>query len=295
MALSPLRIALFGNSYQIKKNAYVAAILQKLVELKALISIEESFAEFIARGLNLDLSPFVTFRPEAVQADIAISIGGDGTFLSTAAFIGAHRIPILGINTGRLGFLADVSPQHINEALEAVSRREFITEDRTLLSIATQGTQLTIFPNALNEVAVLKHDNSSLIEIQTSVDGNNLTTYIADGLIVSTPTGSTGYSLSAGGPVIDPASESICLTPVAAHSLTMRPVVLRDNVELALTVHSRSHNYLLSIDGRSQSLPDTTTLRVKKAPYRIAVVKIIHHNFFNTLRDKMMWGADQRN
>lgn len=295
MASPRLRIALFGNSYQIKKNAYVAAIIRKLVQLNILISIEKSFADFIVRNLHLNLAPFTVFHPEDVEADIAISIGGDGTFLSTSAFIGTRRIPILGINTGRLGFLADISPDHIDEALEALARRQYITEDRTLLNIAVHGAPLTIFPNALNEVAALKHDNSSLIEIQTRVNGEKLTTYIADGLIVSTPTGSTGYSLSAGGPVIDPASETICLTPVAAHSLSTRPVVLRDNVELELTIHSRSHNYLLAIDGRSQSLPDTATLTIKKAPYQIAVVKIIHHNFFDTLRDKMMWGADQRN
>ncbi len=295
MASPRLRIALFGNSYQIKKNAYVAAIIRKLVQLNILISIEKSFADFIVRNLHLNLAPFIVFHPEDVEADIAISIGGDGTFLSTSAFIGTRRIPILGINTGRLGFLADISPDHIDEALEALARRQYITEDRTLLNITVHGAPLTIFPNALNEVAALKHDNSSLIEIQTRVNGEKLTTYIADGLIVSTPTGSTGYSLSAGGPVIDPASETICLTPVAAHSLSTRPVVLRDNVELELTIHSRSHNYLLAIDGRSQSLPDTATLTIKKAPYQIAVVKIIHHNFFDTLRDKMMWGADQRN
>lgn len=295
MASPRLRIALFGNSYQIKKNAYVAAIIRKLVQLNILISIEKSFADFIVRNLHLNLAPFIVFHPEDVEADIAISIGGDGTFLSTSAFIGTRRIPILGINTGRLGFLADISPDHIDEALEALARRQYITEDRTLLNITVHGAPLTIFPNALNEVAALKHDNSSLIEIQMRVNGEKLTTYIADGLIVSTPTGSTGYSLSAGGPVIDPASETICLTPVAAHSLSTRPVVLRDNVELELTIHSRSHNYLLAIDGRSQSLPDTATLTIKKAPYQIAVVKIIHHNFFDTLRDKMMWGADQRN
>lgn len=289
-----LRIALFGNTYQAKKNAYLAAILKKLTQLNFYICFEETFAGFIERTLGLNVSAYDTFTPETLQADIAISIGGDGTFLSTAASIGARQIPILGINTGRLGFLADISPDHIEAALDSLNQHQFITEERTLLNISAGDRELTVYPNALNEVAVLKHDNSSLIEIRTSVDGDYLTTYIADGLIISTPTGSTGYSLSAGGPIIDPASASICITPVAPHSLSMRPVVLRDSVELQLSVCSRSHNYLLSIDGRSQSLPDTTQLRIKKAPYRIIVAKILHHNFFNTLRDKMMWGADQR-
>lgn len=294
MPTPKLRIALFGNTYQAKKNAYLSAILKKLTQLNFYICFEEAFADFIARTLCIDISAYDTFTPETLQADVAISIGGDGTFLSTAACIGARQIPILGINTGRLGFLADISPDHIEEALDSLSQHRFITEERTLLSISAGDRKLTVYPNALNEVAILKHDNSSLIEIRTAIGGDYLTTYIADGLIISTPTGSTGYSLSAGGPIIDPASASICLTPVAPHSLSMRPVVLQDSVELQLRVRSRSHNYLLAIDGRSQSLPDTTSLSIKKASYRIIVAKILHHNFFDTLRDKMMWGADQR-
>lgn len=289
-----MRIALFGNIYQTRKNIYVRAVLDKLRGMKADICIEREFAAFVGGQLGVDVSQLDIIDPEALQADFVISIGGDGTFLSTAASVGARAIPILGINTGRLGFLADVSPEDVDLALDAICVGDYVVEHRAVISLSKDGPQLAGYPYALNEVAVLKHDNSSLIEINTYINGALLANYLADGLIISTPTGSTGYSLSVGGPIIMPRSGTFCISPVASHSLSSRPVVICDDMTLTLKVRSRSHNFLVSVDGRSESLPDDTTITLRRAPYTIGVMKVKHKDFFDTLRDKMMWGADQR-
>ena len=288
-----MKVALYGNVYQTKKNIYVEAVLRKLQQLKADICIEPEFAGFIKERLKIS-TEHATTDTDAISPDIAISMGGDGTFLNTAARIGERGIPILGINTGRLGFLADVSPDFIDSALDAVWRGEYNVEQRAVIAVSKDGKPLGGYPYALNEAAVLKHDNSSLIEIKTCIDGALLTNYMADGLIVCTPTGSTGYSLSVGGPIIVPRSGTFCISAVAPHSLSTRPVILCDDVEISLEVHSRSRNFLISVDGRSESFPDGTVITLRRAPYTIGVMKIKHKNFFETLRDKMMWGADQR-
>lgn len=290
----PLRVALFGNTYQEKKTAYVAAVLHKLRAMGAEITIDAAFAQFITERVGIDTRGCCPTQRGDLQADLCISMGGDGTFLNTAAAVADRGIPILGINTGHLGFLADVSPEELDSALEAVHRGECVVEQRSVLKVETDGAPLTGYPYALNEVAVLKHDNSSLIEVRTHIDNAPLADYLADGLIVSTPTGSTGYSLSVGGPIIVPRSSSLCIAPVASHSLNTRPVIVCDDVTVRLEVHSRSHHFLVSIDGRSESFPSGTVLTLRRAPYTVGVMKVRHMNFFDTLRDKMMWGADRR-
>lgn len=289
-----MRIGLFGNVYQAQKNAYVAAVMQQLGSLGAEVVIEENFASFISSEMGIDISPYGLFHAPSLSADVAISMGGDGTFLTTASQVGHKQIPILGINTGRLGFLADVSPEAIASALPDLVRGNFMVENRRVIALTKTGTPLQGYPFALNEVALLKHDNSSLIEINTRINGAALANYMADGLIVCTPTGSTGYSLSVGGPIIVPNSGTFCLSPVASHSLSTRPVIVCDDVEISLRVHSRSHNFLISVDGRSESFADNTVITIRRAPYVVKVIRIEHKNFFDTLRDKMMWGADQR-
>lgn len=290
-----LHIAIYGNVYQTKKHLYTANILRTLQALGARISIEQRFAAFVQSNLSADLSGCHTFSTAcAPEADVAISVGGDGTFLGTAAQVGPTGTPILGINTGRLGFLADVSPDVIDSSLKALFKGDYIVEERTALQVSAEGPVALAWTFALNEVAVLKHDNSSLIEIDTHVDGNYLNSYLADGLIVSTPTGSTGYSLSTGGPIVTPNLPALCISAVAPHSLSVRPVVVRDDVSVTMRVSSRSHNFMLSADGHSQSLPESTVITVRRAPFNVRVLKITHKHFFDTLRDKMLWGADQR-
>ena len=296
MAYSHLKFALFGNIYQTKKNQYVSHVIEKLKALQVQICIESKFASFIHEELKIELNGIDTFTcAQHCCAHVAISIGGDGTFLGTAAMVGTSGIPILGINTGRLGFLADVSPDAIDEALEALCKGDYIIEKRNALAVMKNGELSTFYPYALNEVAILKHDNSSLIEIKTFINNHFLTNYLADGLIISTPTGSTGYSLSVGGPILVPQSGTFCISPIAPHSLSVRPVVVRDDVDIRLEVCSRSHNFLLACDGQSESLSHHTLISVKRAPHTIKVIKIEHKHFFDTLREKMMWGMDQRN
>lgn len=289
-----MRIALLGNVFQTKKNAYIKRVLKKLAELQADVCIEEGFADFLNRELSVSLNGMDTFKMPHLKADLVISMGGDGTFLTSAAQVGARGIPILGINTGRLGFLADVSPEDIEYALDAVFDGRYTIEQRAVIAMTLDGETYHGYPYALNEVAILKHDNSSLIEIDTHINGALLTNYMSDGLIISTPTGSTGYSLSVGGPIIVPRSGTFCLSPVASHSLSTRPVIVCDDVVITLRVRSRSHNFLIAVDGRSESISENTTITLRRAPYAIGVMKVTHQNFFDTLRDKMMWGADQR-
>lgn len=289
-----MRIALLGNVFQTKKNAYIKRVLKKLAELQADVCIEEGFADFLNRELSVSLNGMDTFKMPHLKADLVISMGGDGTFLTSAAQVGARGIPIFGINTGRLGFLADVSPEDIENALDAVFDGRYTIEQRAVIAMTLDGETYHGYPYALNEVAILKHDNSSLIEIDTHINGALLTNYMSDGLIISTPTGSTGYSLSVGGPIIVPRSGTFCLSPVASHSLSTRPVIVCDDVVITLRVRSRSHNFLIAVDGRSESISENTTITLRRAPYAIGVMKVMHQNFFDTLRDKMMWGADQR-
>ena len=259
--------------------------------------IEENFAGFLRRRGLIDSCVYeLLHRNSPFTADLAVSMGGDGTFLRTAAAIGDRGIPILGINTGHLGFLADVSPERIPEALEAIyNNGQNVVESHSVIAVNCNSDHpLCTFPYALNEVALLKHDNSSLINIRTEINGDLLADYIADGLIVSTPTGSTAYALSVGGPIIAPDSDAFCIAPVAPHSLNVRPFVVKDDVDIRLTVKSRSHRYLLSIDGRSESLSETIEIHLRRARHTVGVVKVEHLKFFDTLRDKMLWGADHR-
>lgn len=289
-----IEIALFGNANQVKKGNYIKELLQKLTDKGIIVCIEHQFAQFISKTLQLNINDFQQFISyQETKANLVISVGGDGTLLRTAAAIGNSITPILGINTGHLGFLADVSPANIDTTIEAFLNGYYTIEERSLLSV--ESTQnLSVYPYALNEVAILKFDNSALIQVTAEVDGNLLTSYLADGLIICTPTGSTGYSLSVNGPIISPYSKTFCIAPIAPHSLNIRPVIVDDSSVITLKVTSRTQKFLMAIDGRSQVMDETTTIVLKKAPYTIRVMKIKHQHFFDTLRDKMGWGADQR-
>lgn len=291
-----LRIALFGNKHQDEKSSCIATLFAGLKARGAQVMIEENFAGFLRRRGLIDSCVYeLLHRNSPFTADLAVSMGGDGTFLRTAAAIGDRGIPILGINTGHLGFLADVTPERIPEALEMIYQGRSVVESHSVIAVSCNNDHpLRTFPYALNEVALLKHDNSSLINIRTEINGDLLADYIADGLIISTPTGSTGYALSVGGPIIAPDSDAFCIAPVAPHSLNVRPFVVKDDVDIRLTVKSRSHRYLLSIDGRSESLAETIEIHLRRARHSVGVVKVEHLKFFDTLRDKMLWGADHR-
>ena len=289
-----MKFAIFGNNYQARKSVHAATLFRLLERRHAKLCICREFHQFLTREMRLTLPPAELFDGDDFQADMVISLGGDGTFLKAASRVGAKGVPILGINTGRLGFLADISPEEMEETLDEIYNNHYKIEERSVLQLHCNNERLMQSPYALNEIAVLKRDSSSMISIHTAINGAPLTTYQADGLIIATPTGSTAYSLSVGGPIIVPHSKTIAITPVAPHSLNMRPIVICDDWEITLDVESRSHNFLVAIDGRSESCRETTRLSISRANYSIKVVKRFNHIFFDTLRTKMMWGADVR-
>jgi NAD+ kinase len=290
-----LRFALFGNTYQEHKSAHVTHLLEILRRRKAQICISNEFYDFLRNHTKADLSGLEVFEGNNFSADMVLSIGGDGTFLKAASRVGKKEIPILGINTGRLGFLADVLPDQMEDAFDEIYQGNYLAEPRRVLKLTCNRHVLKGYPYGLNEIAVLKRDTSSMITIHAYINGEPLNVYQADGLVISTPTGSTGYSLSVGGPILVPQSGTISLTAVAPHSLNVRPIVIRDDWEITLDVESRSHNFLIAVDGRSETCREGTRLTIKRADYYVRIVKRCHHSFFNTLREKMMWGMDGRN
>lgn len=237
----------------------------------------------------------VTIVDGGTACDMALSIGGDGTFLRTAAKIGNSGIPILGINAGHLGFLADVPLDEIESALPSILEDgKYEVDHRHLLQLEILDCQQRYQPFALNEVAVLKRDQSSMVSVSVYVDGNLLNQYDGDGLVIATPTGSTAYSMSAGGPILEPGSRCWCIVPIAPHSLTTRPLVIRDNAVLDIEVESRNNIYLVSTDGQTVHLTTQSRLRLSRAEHQIGVVRRPDHTFFDTLRNKLMWGKDGR-
>ena len=293
--MKKLRFALFGNTYQAKKSTSVQKILTTLEQHEAQILIDREFHQYLTQTLQINVPPVEIIDGDTFSAHFAISMGGDGTFLETARRVGDKQIPILGINMGRLGFLSDFQADDIDTTIDSIYAQTYKIEQRTVLQVSPlQLASHDISPYALNEIAVLKHDISSMISIRVDVSGQYLTTYQADGLIINTPTGSTGYALAVGGAIMSPECDSIGIVPVAPHSLTVRPLMLPSKAEITLTIQSRSHSFLLSVDGRSLSLNENIRLTISQAPYKTHVLKHQQDNYFQTLRKKLMWGADSR-
>lgn len=294
MFRQPLKFAIFGNIYQAEKSAAIRQILSLLSERQAEVYIDEAFYLFLRDGQGIDVGAARVFSGDVFEADFVLSMGGDGTFLQAASRVADKKIPILGVNMGRLGFLADVPSADVAACMEALFDGDYTVEERVVVSVTANGRPLCEHHHALNDVAILKRDNASMISIRTTINGEYLTTYQADGLILSTPTGSTAYSLSNGGPIIVPGTRVLSLTAVAPHSLNVRPIVIPDSAVVTLEVESRSHNFLVAVDGRSEKCAEGVAITLRKAPYRVRVVKRVGQNYFMTLREKMMWGADVR-
>jgi NAD+ kinase len=289
-----IKFALFGNTYQTKKSASIQKVLSCLTEHQAELFVDREYYDFLTIDQRIDVHASGIIEDNDFEADFVISMGGDGTFLKAASRVREKMIPIVGVNMGRLGFLADVSPVDIERCVEAIYQDDFAIESRALIKVQTDGEPLEGYDCALNDVAILKRDTASMISIRASINGQYLTSYQADGLVISTPTGSTAYSLSNGGPIIVPGTKVFSMTAVAPHSMNIRPIVLSDSSEITLTVESRSHNFLVAIDGRSEKCKEGTKLTLRRAPYDVKVVKRSRQSYFNTLREKMMWGIDAR-
>lgn len=294
MAANVLRFTLFGKEFQAGKTVSIHRLIDSLKARGAEIYIERTFFQYITSALGMEVEVSGVFDNYNFDVDFVISIGGDGTFLRAASMVGSKATPIIGVNTGRLGFLADIHPDEIDHAIAEIADGHYAVEPHAVIMVEADGEIIEGSPFALNDIAVLKRDNAAMISVRTCINGEYLVTYQADGLIVSTPTGSTAYGLSNGGPIIVPDADILCLTPVAPHSLNVRPIVINDDSEITLEVESRSHNFLVAIDGRSEKLLESTRLTIRKAPYTINIVKRDSRSYFSTLREKMMWGADHR-
>ena len=289
-----MKIFINGKRCQSATLAQVAKMLNELAAGGHTLVADASYLAKlkIADASNLPFHDVAATVPD--DADMALSIGGDGTFLRTTKKVAHKGIPIAGINTGRLGYLTAADLSEASSFAADLLAGNFTIEQRTMLQ-ARCGNGIDIdYTMALNEVALLRHDSSAVVSIEVEVDGDRLTTYKADGLIVATPTGSTAYNLSCGGPIIAPTAANLVLTPISPHSLNMRPLVLPDTAVVKALAHTRSRNYQLSLDGNATILPDGCPVTITRAPYSVKVVQSKNHRFARTLRDKLLWGEDVR-
>ena len=289
-----MRFALFGNTYETCKSVHAEQLFAILSGYGDEVYVDRDFYHFLCEAQCFAFEPAgIIDDLGSLDIDMAISLGGDGTFLKAARYVGATGIPIVGINTGRLGFLADVSANEMELFFAQLHEGHYTVRERSLIELII-GDDAEHPSYALNEITVSKHDSSSMIAVHTTVGDEHLATYMGDGLIIATPTGSTAYSLSAGGPIIYPQADVFVLTAVAPHSLGVRPIVIPDDKTISLSMESRSGSFLVAVDGISQSYPEHTALTLRKAKHTIRVVKKEGNTFFHTLHEKMMWGADPR-
>jgi NAD+ kinase len=289
-----MKVALFGSPFQSDKLNQILSVFDALHQLGAEIHVDKTFWDFL-RATLIHLPEIKSvFAESDFSADYALSIGGDGTFLRTAHRIEGKNIPILGINTGRLGFLADVDTIEVETVVTDLYKRNFKTVDLALLKLSVNQVQQTEIPSALNEIAILKRDSSSMINTHVWVDGEYLNGYQGDGLLIATPTGSTAYSLSVGGPIVMPSSKNLLIAPVGPHNLTARPLIVDDSSVIDLEIESRSQNFLVAIDGISMTMSCTDKLQITKSPYSVKAIKRHGNTFIHTLRKKLFWGIDPR-
>lgn len=290
------KIAIFGHYYTKKSEDSFNTLIDILLNKGVAIFIEAEYLKKLNSNIQ-ENSTIQKFTELDNTFDLLVSVGGDGTILRAVTYVKDLSIPIIGINTGRLGFLATIQKNNIEKAFEAIFKGSYKISERSLLCIDTtpSNKDLSELNFALNEIAVSRKNTTSMITVETTLNGEYLTSYWADGLIVSTPTGSTGYSLSCGGPVIMPEAENLVLTPIAPHNLSARPLVISDDTEIKLRVSGREDNYLVSLDSRIATLENDTTVIIKKASFSIKMMELLDESFLDTLRKKLLWGEDKRN
>ena len=290
-------LALFSQEINEYVNGVVQSFLSSKFSKQSKFYIEKNIYDKIKHTSDLDLIPFNKSKDLNSSIDVMVSIGGDGTFLRTIDYVRDLDIPVMGINTGNLGFLATIKKENLDHAVEKIFNMKFEIENRSVIKVNSEeiGLPKSFFPYALNEISVVRKDTTSMINIKTSLDGNHLNTYWADGLIVSTPTGSTGYSLSCGGPVISPTSGSLVLTPISPHNLNVRPLVISDQTKIELSVSGREKNHLLSIDSNIFTIKNQTKISIEKPNFNFKIAHFSNINFYKTLKEKLLWGKDKRN
>jgi NAD+ kinase len=294
-----MKVAIYGKYYLNSTEPIIKDIFVFFNTNKVEMVIEEEFLKILHEKniIQNQYKTFATHKELNSSFDMLISIGGDGTILRAAALVRNSGVPILGINAGRLGFLATVQKENISEFMQFIIKKKYTISKRTLLSLSCTPTNEAIeeINFALNEVSVSRKDTTSMITIETYLNNEFLNSYWADGLIIATPTGSTGYSMSCGGPIVTPNVSSFVVTPIAPHNLNARPLVIPDDTQIRLKVSGREDNYLVSLDSRITVVPNETILIINKTPFQINMVEIPEETFLKTLRTKLFWGEDRRN
>lgn len=291
-----MKIAIYGRPTGDTNTESLVVLFDKLREHNAEILVFGPFFNFLNQHIDLkgNIKTFDSHSGLNSNVDCMLSVGGDGTFLETLTFIRNKGIPVLGINTGRLGFLANVAKTEIQSAIDALAAKKFSMEKRALLSLQSPEDLFGEVNYALNELTIFK-DSPSMITIHTYINGDYLNSYFADGLIIATPTGSTAYSLSCGGPIVMPGSQNYVITPIAPHNLNVRPLVISDSNTIKLKVEGRSKHYIASLDSRNKTIDSSIELLLKKADFNLNIIQLENQNFFNTIRNKLLWGLDKRN
>ena len=290
-------LALFSQEINESVNDVVQSFFISKFSKESKFYVEKKLHDQLAFDGDLELIPFNKSKDLDSSIDLLVSIGGDGTFLRTIEYVRDLNIPVMGINTGNLGFLATIKKENLDQAVEKIYNKKFKVENRSVIKVNSEeiGLPKNLFPYALNEISVVRKDTTSMINIKTSLDGNHLNSYWADGLIISTPTGSTGYSLSCGGPVISPSSSSLVLTPISPHNLNARPLVISDETKIELSVSGREENHLLSIDSNIFTVQNQTKITIEKPNFDFKIAHFSNNNFYKTLKEKLLWGKDKRN
>ncbi len=293
-----MKVAIYGQSVQGNAHAYVAELLEELEKVGAVIAIEEEFYQLLSEARSLkDYQVFTAVSGLDSSFDMFVSFGGDGTILRAVTYIKDLGIPLVGVNTGRLGFLSTFKKEEVRKVVTEFVNKAYTIVERSLVEVSSE-FDIPEFRNlnfALNEVTVSRKDTTSMITVETYLNDEYLTSYWADGLIVATPTGSTGYSLSCGGPVITPTAQSLVITPIAPHNLNARPLVISDDTQIRLKVSGREEHHLVSLDSRIASLENGKEIVVKKAAFNIKMIEYTSESFLKTIRNKLLWGQDKRN
>ncbi|MGZ3900004.1 MAG: NAD kinase [Bacteroidia bacterium] len=291
-----MTIAVYARSTKDNDPKYIEQIYSFLKNSKINLIVYEPYYKYLqsTSGFDLPLTTYSTSDELISKADYVLSLGGDGTMLETLALIRKTGIPVLGVNTGRLGFLASVNKTELKQALNKLVKERFTLDKRELIELTGCNDCFDGVNYALNEFTIHKKDSSAMISIDTYIDGVFLNSYFADGLIVATPTGSTAYSLSCGGPIMIPDSENFIITPIAPHNLNVRPIIISNNKQISFKIMGRSDSFNISLDSRNAQVPASIELTVKKADFRFNMINLEGQHFFTTLRNKMMWGIDKR-
>lgn len=289
-----MKVAILGKILKSEPTEYITKIIPLLEKKKVSVFLEFEYL----KSLNGFISESVSsFKELDKSFDLLISIGGDGTILKAITFVKGLSIPIVGVNTGRLGFLAKIQIENIEQVIEEIILKNYSVSERTLIEVSTSETnqQLSKLNFALNEITLSRKNTTSMISIDTKLDNKHLNSYWADGLIISTPTGSTGYSLSCGGPIIMPEAENLIINPIAPHNLNARPLIIPDSTEIKIKVNGREDEFLISLDSRITTLSNSNEVIIKKSPFKIKMIELENESFLITLREKLMWGKDKRN